>query len=189
MKNTDFLNDAARCGAIVGVLLALSAVVELSLMFSGRFGLMLLLLLEYVGVVALHFYLLYAAARKRSLLCEPAEGFSFGRGYAFVLTASAFAGLILGVGNYVHIHLIMGYDTYVERLSELIARLMSMNGAAIPEPFLQLIDQVRETPAPSILATVLGGVWSSVLFGLVFGLIVAGVLARAPQPFDSQHND
>ncbi len=189
MKNTDFLNDAARCGAIVGVLLALSGVVELSLMFSGRFGLMVLLLLEYVGVVALHFYLLYAAVRRRSRLCEPAEGFSFGRGYGFVLTASAFAGLILGVVNYVHIHLVMGYDTYVERLSELIARLMSMNGAAISGPFMQLIDQIRETPEPSILATVLGGVWSSVLFGLLFGLIIAGVLARAPQPFDSQDND
>lgn len=189
MANSDFLNDAARCGAVVGLLLALSSAVELNMAFSGNVVLVLLVLLEYFAVVALHFYLLYAATRRRALRCDAAEGFSFGSGYGFVLTASAFAGVILGVGNYVHIHLVMGYGTYIDRLSETMANLIGMSGSPLTEPFVQMIDQLREAPAPSIFATVLGGVWSSVLFGLIFGLIVAGTLARAPQPFDSQSND
>lgn len=189
MANSDFLNDAARWGAIVGLLLALSSAVEQNMVFSGRLGLILLVLVEYLMVAGLHFLLLFLATRRRSRLADAREGFSFGSGYGFVLTVSAFAGLILGLGNYIYIHLVTGYGAYVDRLSETVAGLVAASGTPLSETMLQVVDQIRETPAPSIFATVLGGVWSSVLFGLLFGLIIAGVHTRAPQPFDSQSND
>ena len=34
-----------------------------------------------------------------------------------------------------------------------------------------------------------GGVWSCLLFGVVFGLIIAGVIARAPKPFGKDSNE
>ena len=40
-----------------------------------------------------------------------------------------------------------------------------------------------------MLKTVWGGVWSSLLFGGIFGLIIAGVIARAPKPFDNGGNE
>ena len=199
MAKSDFLNDAARCGAIVGLLLVLSSTFELKLVLGFSNGgepspsillaRALLILLEYFVAAALHFYLLYAAARRLSLRSTAAEGFSFGRGYGFALTASAFAGVILGAGNYVYIHLLLGYGEYIDRLSDTVVRLIGVSGTPLAETMLEVVDRIRETPAPSIFSTVLGGVWSSVLFGLIFGLIIAGVLARAPQPFDSQSND
>ena len=56
-------------------------------------------------------------------------------------------------------------------------------------PVEALVEQLRNTPEPSLFSTILGGIWSSVFFGLFFGLIVAGMTARAPQPFAGNDNE
>ena len=53
----------------------------------------------------------------------------------------------------------------------------------------QIVNELQNSPAPSMLKTVWGGVWSCLLFGVVFGLIIAGVIARAPKPFGKDSNE
>ena len=53
----------------------------------------------------------------------------------------------------------------------------------------QIVNGLQNSPAPSILKTLWGGVWSSLLFGGIFGLIIAGVISRAPKPFDTEVNE
>lgn len=183
-----FWNEAARCGAYVGLLLAVSSVLETSLALSGSLGLYVVMIFEWLAAVALHFYLLYRFTRQRSALYSPEAGFSFGQGYGYVLSMSLLAGLILGAVNYVFVHLALGYERYVEKVTGVVEQFAGMGGNnALVET---AVSQLRNAPEPSLFATVWGGVWSSLLFGAVFGLIVAGVLARSPKPFadnDSVH--
>ena len=62
--------------------------------------------------------------------------------------------------------------------------------SASMEPLLnQMIAQMQSAPEPTVLATVWSGIFSSLLFGAFFGLIIAGVQARAPRPFDDGQNE
>lgn len=189
MKNS-FWSDAARCGAYVGLLLAASSVVENSLMLSGKMGLYALLIVEWLAVVALHFYLLLRFTRRRSALYTVDEGFTFGQGYGYAVSLSLLAGVILGAVNYIFVHLVLGYERYVEKIAEVVSQFAAMGGSKSAAPMMTVIEQLQNTPEPSLLATIWSGVWSSLLFGAIFGLIVAGVSARAPKPFgdnDANH--
>ncbi len=176
-----FWNDVARCGAYVGFLLAVSSVSETGMIFSGKPWAFAILILEWLAAVALHFYLLFRFVRQRSALYSADDGFSFGQGYGYLLCMSLPAGLILGVAEYVFVHLVLGYERYVAKIADLLTEFAAMGGN--DAPVAALVKQLRNMPEPSLLATIWSGVWSSLLFASVFGLIVAGVLARSPKPF------
>lgn len=186
MKNS-FWSDAARCGAYVGLLLAVSSVLETGMALSGKLGVYALLAFEWLAAVALHFYLLYRFTRQRSALSSADDGFSFGQGYGYQLAVSVPAGLILGVANYIFVHLVLGYDRYVEKITEVMEQLAGMGGNSAP--MAAVIKQLNDMPEPSLFSTIWGGVWSSLLFSLFFGLIIAGVLARSPKPFADNDAD
>lgn len=193
MERKIFWNEAAKCGAVLGALLAVSFVLENLMTTSGRMGLYYLMILEWVAVVGLHFWLLLRFARKCSAAYRIDEGFTFGQGYGCVLAASAFAGVIVGVVQAVYLHLIVGYANYVERTIAAMTELMSRSGSQMPASMegllAQSFEQMRTAPVPSVLQSVWGGFFSTLLFGIVFGLIIAAIASRAPRPFDETNDD
>lgn len=188
MERKTFWNEAARWGVIVGVLLSASFVAENLMTTSGRLGIYYLMILEWVAVVVLHFWLLLRFVRNQSTSYGADEGFTFGQGYGCVMAVSAFAGVIVGVVQAVYLHLIVGYSNYVERTIEAMTNLISKSGSQMPASvegmLAQSFEQLRTAPAPSVLQSVWGGLFSTLLFGAVFGLIIAAVTTRAPRPFD-----
>lgn len=193
MERKIFWNEAAKCGAVLGALLAVSFVLENLMTISGRMGLYYLMMLEWVAVVGLHFWLLLRFARKCSAAYSAEEGFTFGQGYGCVLSVSAFAGVIVGVVQAVYLHLIVGYANYVDRMIEAMTKLIANSGSQMPASMegmlAQSFKQLQSAPVPSVLQTVWGGFFSTVLFGIVFGLIVAAITSRAPRPFDETNDD
>lgn len=190
MEKNNFWNDAARCGAIIGCILALSGVLENLMLLSGSAKFYILLVFEFIAIVVLHYYLLHRFTRNRSMLYATDEGFSFGQGYGFLLAVSGFSGIIVGGVQAIYLHLIVGYSNYVDRYLASLTDVMAQSGganASMESVFSQLVDQMRAAPIPSVISTVWGGIWSNLLFGALFGLIIAGVLARAPRPFDAQN--
>lgn len=175
MEKNSFWNNAARQGAILGAVLAVSSVLENMMMLSGRLTLYALLTVETIAVIVLHYYLLHRYTRQRAALYTAEEGFTFGQGYGYLLAVSGFAGVIVGIVQYLYLHVIVGYGNYVDRMVE---PLMS-----------QTLAQLQSAPEPTVLATVWSGIFSSLLFGAFFGLIIAGVQARAPRPFDDGQNE
>ena len=109
MDKNNFWNEAAKCGAVIGLILAVSSVLENSVFFTSGTGFLYLMLLEFFAVAAVHYYLLHRYTRRRSQLYTADEGFSFGQGYGFLLAVSGFAGIIVGVVQAVYLHLIVGY--------------------------------------------------------------------------------
>ncbi len=193
MEKNNFWNDAARCGAILGVLLSLSFVVETYFTLSGKAALYTLYLVEWLTVVGLHYYLLHRYTRSRSRLYTASEGFSFMQGYTFVLCISAFAGIIQGVVTYIFQHVVIGYDKYIEMLSNSIVSLTSVqqgtNSSVMEQTLFNTISMLEDAPEPTLLQVVWSGLFTSLLFGAIFGLIIAGTTSCAPRPFDTELNE
>ncbi len=192
MEKNNFWNEAAKCGAVIGLVLAVSSVLENSIFFTSGTGFLYLMLLEFFAVAALHYYLLHRYTRRRSQLYTADEGFTFGQGYGFLLAVSGFAGIIVGVVQAVYLHLIVGYSAYIDHYVSWMTGLFTQMGGAsgsVEGMLSQIVNELQNSPAPSILKTLWGGVWSSLLFGGIFGLIIAGVISRAPKPFDTEVNE
>ena len=99
MEKTKFWKDVAKYGAIIGALLAVSFMLETRLQISASFG---LYAIEWIAVVVLHYYLLHRFTRRYSMMYTAEEGFSFGQGYAYILSVSTVAGLIVGIVQYLY---------------------------------------------------------------------------------------
>ena len=146
MEKQNFWNDAAKCGAIIGAILAVSMVLETMMTLSGSMKYYALMTVEWIGVVVLHYYLLHRFTRNRSKLYSAEEGFSFGQGYLFVLAVSAFAGVIVGGVQYIYLHLIMGYSNYTSRLVEALTDMMALGGGGVGDGPVAGADSDRACP-------------------------------------------
>lgn len=192
MEKNNFWNEAAKCGAVLGLILAVSSVLENSVFFTSGTGFLYLMLLEFFAVAALHYYLLHRYTRRHSQLYTADEGFSFGQGYGFLLAVSGFAGIIVGVVQAVYLHLVVGYANYIDHYVSWMTGLFAQMGSAsssMEGMLSQVITELQNSPAPSMLKTLWGGFWGCLLFGGIFGLIIAGVISRAPKPFDTEVNE
>ena len=187
MEQKIFWNDAARYGAVIGVLLAASTLFESYAILSGSMALVGLMVPEFLVVVVLHYLLLHRYTKRYGASFPAEEGFPFSKAYGYVLLLSGFAGVVVGAVQAVYLHKVLGYSVYMERYIAAIQNYLSKSGnvSASMEPMMaQLFDTLENAPEPSFLQTVWSSLFSSLLFGAVFGLIIAGVLSRAPKLFD-----
>ena len=188
MEQKNFWNEVAKCGLVLGVVLSLSFLFENWATLSGKISLYAVMMVEWVAVVVLHYYLLARFTQKRSEQFSVEEGFSFGQGYGYQFLISAFAGVIVGLVQYFYLHSVVGYEVYKQKSIEAFAGIMGQGGSipASMEPMMrQMVEQLKASPEPSILATVWGGIFSATLFSLLFGAIIAATKSRAPQPFQT----
>ncbi len=187
MKESSFWNDAAKCGAVLGVLLAASTLFETYAFPAGRGAFRGLMVLEFVAVAVLHYVLLHRYTKRYGFRCYPVEeGFPFSKAYGYILLLSAFAGVIVGAVQAINLHVVIGYETYMQRYLAAMQEYLAQAGgvSASMEPMVaQLFAKLKAAEEPSLLQTFWGSLWSSLLYGIVFGLIIAGVLSRAPKPF------
>lgn len=192
MYNARFWNETAKQGAVLGALLALSALFELWVSISGKHALMLPMTVEWIAVVVLHYYLLHRYTKQYSLGFSAEEGFTFWQGYGYQMILSAFAGVIVGVVQAVMMHGVIGYSNYIERVLASTQQIIASSGApmsnATQSLLAQAFEQVEQAQVPSVLSTAWGGVVNTLLFSALFGLIIAGVAMRAPKLFGGEQN-
>ncbi len=189
MTKENFWSDAARCGAVLGLILSGSFLVETACSLSGSLALRIFLVAESVAVAVLHYYLLHRYTRQRSQLYSREEGFLFMHGYAFIQVISIFAGLLVGCTNFILTHLVIGYDRFLELYSQALVEIASQSGnSALMGPLNQMIGTLQQAEVPTLFDIIFSNVFSGWLFGAVFGLIISGVLARRPQLFGEQNH-
>lgn len=190
MNRAFFWNDLAKKGLLLGVLLSVSFLVENSLQLStlGISALYGIYLIEWVAVVVMHYLLLHRYTKWYGSHFAPEEGFSFGRAYNYVLLLSLFAGIVVAVTQVVYLHFVVGYEAYVEQLVAALQRQLA--GQELPASMSNTLQesfrQMQLQPAPSVMTTAFGAIFNTLLFGIFYGLIMAGVLARRPKLFDNQ---
>lgn len=173
-----------RCGAILGIIMGASGIFETYALISGSHGLLGVMLLEMIVVLAVFVWLLYAFARKRSRLYEPQEGFSYAQALLYVICMSAAAGVIVGVMKYVFVSII-GYDTMIDGYMDILEYYRAtVVQADMPDMYVKMFDDmieaVRISERPSILATVFGSLETYAVGGALLGLIISGIVRRDP---------
>ncbi len=189
MEQKNFWKDATKGGAIIGALLGVSAILENRLMLSGNLSMFMVMGLEFFIVVGLHYYLLHRYTRSYSNGFSSEEGFTFGQGYGFILTISLIAGFVISIAQFVSVHLVIGAGNYATQLADSMYNIMATSGAEMNSLLEASLEQMQNAPAPTVWSTLMGGFKVSLLFGAIFGLIIAGVLARAPKPFGTKSEE
>lgn len=99
-----FLEEALRSGAILGLVLALSMIVERELLLSGSMELLVVLAAEWVVMIVVHYWLLFRYTKRFRSGLFPKDGFSYLLGHGFVLAMSAVAGVIAEAFIAIHFH-------------------------------------------------------------------------------------
>lgn len=186
MERNTFWNDVCRGGAILGGMMSVSSVYEQSTLLRGSLAGISFMSIEWLAVAALFIWLLWRFTKRRASRYSAAEGFSFGQGWSFVTAVSAACGILVGAVGYIYRNLVIGNAEYIKRLTESVWGLLreSQLPAAIAEPYGQMLREMQQAPAPSILSAVSGSLMTYALTGAILGLILAGIASRAPRPFD-----
>lgn len=184
MNNRGFWNDVLRCGAILGIVMGLSGILETYAMISGSHGFVGVMALEMIVVLVIFVWLLYAFTRKRSRLYEPHEGFSYSQALLYVICLSAAAGVIASVMKYVFIS-IVGYGQLVAGYMDMLEYYRGMFvESRMPQAYLQMMDDmieaVRISERPSILHTVFDSLETYAIGGTILGLVISGIVRRDP---------
>lgn len=185
MNLKSFWSDALRSGAILGGVMALSAIFENYLLVSADLSLGSLssfYALEALVAVALYIYLLVRFTRCAAVLAEQEVGFNFGQAFSYVLAVSMLAGVIVGLAKTLYVAAI-GYDVYV---GGLLSRLEQLHTLYLDMGFrsddLKMINElaqgVRTMEQPSIWSNIFSSLYNYMLLSGVPGLIIAGVVSR-----------
>lgn len=185
MNLKSFWSDALRSGAILGGVMALSAIFENYLIVSADLSLGSLssfYALEALVAVALYIYLLVRFTRRAAVLAEQEVGFNFGQAFSYVLAVSMLAGVIVGLAKTLYVAAI-GYDVYV---GGLLSRLEQLHTLYLDMGFrsddLKMINElaqgVRTMEQPSIWSNIFSSLYNYMLLSGVPGLIIAGVVSR-----------
>lgn len=184
MEIRSYWNDVLRSGALLGLVMLFSHILEqYVLVYSSVsiLGASLILGLEGLASCILFIYLLVRFSRRRVNESEMAMG--YGSVLSYILLISMLAGVIVGVGNTLFTS-IMGYDLYVEGLVARITEIKSsyinagITSAEFLEPFDGMIEKVRLSAQPTMLQRLFSTLYNYMLFGGLPGLIIAGFVKR-----------
>ncbi len=196
MKNLNFGNEVLSKGAILGVLMLASNLVEQSVMvYKGTLGGISFIGLEMVVVMVIYVWLLYRFTKNYSLAVYDSRRdpkyFSYGEGLGYVVSVAVLAGIIVALGGYLFRHFAIGYDNYVEGYMQMMQNVLSSSEmpAAMESVYEQMFSQMESQSEPSLISTVISGAWSYLFSGTILGLIIAAIVKRAPNMFGDNVSD
>lgn len=171
MTKTRFYEDAARCGAYLGI--AEVAFTALGTWKSSG----LISLAEIIVFVTL----LTVFTRRRVALYGTETGYSYGKCLKFIICMSAFAGVLVGAYSIVASNFL-----YPEKYHELIDKTIGMlsQSGLYAGAMLERMKELYEKMFFSPLWVVLTNVLSLTIKGLFLGLFIAACTRREPPMFD-----
>ena len=177
MKENKFYEDAARCGAWLG--LAEVAFTALGTWSSSS-------LISLANVVVFVTLLTIFTKRRAAQYATADEGYSYGKCLKFIFFMSLFAGVLVGAYAIVASNFLYP-EKYHELIDKVVATLATTGMYA--DSMLERVKSLYEKMFFSPLWVVLVNVLSMVLKGVFFGLFVSAFARREPQMFDSQRAD
>lgn len=169
MNQTNFWNDAAKYGAIIGGVSALCS------LLSDATHLWLLGLLSF----ALHIGLLINFTRRRTVACStPEREYDFGHRLGFIIATSLFVGIINGAYAILASRILFT-EQYAQVYDEAF-KTLGTTGIYTDE-LLSTATQMLQSP----LWLAFSGIFGQLIFGAIFGLVIAAIV-QAPRTFDKQ---
>ena len=187
MIDKGFWQDVMRSGALLGVIMSLSLLVEQYVMVCSSLSLAtcsLVYCVEWCSVAVFFIIALYRLVRRRAAQCDPQQGFSYGQALAYVLMTSLLTGVVVGVAHMIFISAI-SYESYVEgmlrRIDEMRSIKVATGGGSYNNLFEQMVSGLRSAEQPTILTYVITSANNYILCGGVIGFIIASFVRREPK--------
>lgn len=177
----------ASKGAVLGVLMLASHIIEQSCLFGGSLSIFAIMGVEMLVVAVLYIWLLYRFAKKASVkFGDDTLGFSYSQGLGYVVCIALFAGVIVGLGGYIFQHFIIGYDNYIDSVTETMQQVLYSSGASsmMLKTYEDMFSTMAEQPEPGVLNVIFSTVCNYGFWGLIIGLFIAGGVKREPRLFD-----
>ena len=196
MKPSIFLNDMLTKGAILGGVMLLSNIAETAMFcYGGSLTWIGIVSVEILISMVLYCYLVYRFTRNYAnlVLAERKEMpyFSFGSGLSYTTSISMLAGVIVALGGYMFRHYIIGYEEYITSYVQTLKS--SLAGSEIPASMMgtyeEMFRAIESQDEPSLISSILSGVWSYLIAGTVVGLVVAAKTKSEPKIFDKQEEN
>ena len=176
-------NDILTKGAILGAVMLLSHIAELSMIYYGHSLFWTIFsFFEWLLVVALYIILVYfftrSFANKVIALRKEEPYFTYKNGLSYIVMISMLAGVIVGIGDYVYMHCVIGYENYITANIALAHETFQTTGTAMPDIIREMLLILQDQPEPSIIETLIGCLWNYMIAGTFVGAIVAIVTQR-----------
>ena len=187
MRQNLFWNSALTASATIGIVMLISHIFEqYAVAISGSMSLIVIAALEMLITFGIFLALLFFATRRYAKATMEAmtdvKYFTFRQGALYVMTVCTLIGVIIGLGNYIYIHNIVGYDTYIKSSVKSINMMVSLShdpnaSAAVA----QAIKKLATAEEPGLFSTIIGHVSNYMAFvGLPLGVIYGLILRRKP---------
>ena len=196
MKPSIFLNDMLTKGAILGAIMLLSSIAETAMFCYGdSLTWIYVASVEMMIVTTLYIFLLYRFTKNYAglVLAERKEVpfFSYGNGLAYIVSVSMLAGVIVALGSYMFRHYVIGFEEYITGTITTVKNIM--NTSEIPASMVDTYDQMFKAleaqDEPSLISSILSGVWSYLVWGTIVGLVLAAFTKKEPKIFDKQEEN
>ena len=187
MNNKDFWQDVLRSGALLGVVMSLSMLIEQYIMVCSPLSLAMgsfLYFVEWCSVAVIFVVALYRLTRRRAKESDPQSGYGYAQALSYMLLVSLLTGIVVGVAHMLFIAVI-GYDSYVEgmlhRIDEMRSMMLTSAGdTSYGSLFAQMTSSLRSAEQPSIFDYVIASVNNYIICGGFVGLILASFVRVEP---------
>lgn len=195
MINSYFWKDLLNKGAVLGLLMSASAIFEqYAIAYGGTMSWMSAMGFEYVVSIVVYVWLIYRFAKHFSLqvmdMQKGAKGFSYAQGFLYVVMLSILTGVVVGVATYIFRHFVVGYTEYVEATIRTMQSILKQSQLpdSVTASYKQLFAQMASQSEPRIFSVLLSNCWNYMLTGTLLGLVIAGVVKREPQLFNTDND-
>lgn len=143
MNPSLFRNELMTKSAILGCVMLLFNIAELTMFCYGGATLMLPIVLVMLLSVAAYIFLVYRFTKNYSNLIvaerQQMPFFSYGEGLLYSMNLSGLAGVVVALGAYLYTHYVVGYDTFIDAYVALLQDSYSQFQVAMAES-----DEARE---------------------------------------------
>lgn len=179
-----FRNDLLTKGAILGCVMLASCCAETWMFYKGGAEWLMPIGLEILSSMVLYVFLMYRFTKSYSKLVLEARAqapyFTYGEGLIYAMNVSGLAGIVVGVGSYLFMHYVVGYqeyiDAYIKTFQDMLSQVpMQPNEAAIVR---EAFDELQKSSEPSLLSGILSYVTRYIMTGAFVGLIIAAITKR-----------
>lgn len=177
--NKQFWLEALKGGTLVGLVSVALALVN---QFAGE-NTTLVNIVSIVSTVVT-ILLVFGLTRKFAAQHSAEEGFSYGRGVAFILAMMIFVGILNGFYTSIMANFVIRGEL-LEMVDMTAAQMQDMIPA---ESFDKTYQAMRSTVTNPFVLT-LSSVVSNLLFGLLMGLCLSALTRRQPDIFASDSNE
>ena len=203
MNIKEFWMDVLRAAAIIGVVMALSHVIEQYILYYSSMSLynasMALMVERFISTAAfagLLYYFMRRVALAWNDRVEVGDGivveipFTYTRAVSYGLIASMLVGLFVGVIHILFVDYMGGFDlyrtgqlAYYEEVKSFMGAFNEMFGVDVmPMDIMDAsTEQIENTEQPSMFWTIISQMSSFMLYGGVVSLIVAAIARRKPK--------